>query len=96
MLTYDEMIKKMLENQAVRAEYEDLKPEFVLLDELLKARHQAGLTQEEVAKRMGMKTHSVSRLEAGITDRKSSLSVAVLQKYANAVNCSLEIRLIPR
>jgi len=43
LFSYDEMTEKMMGNPAVRAEYDDLKPEFVLLDELLKARHQAGL-----------------------------------------------------
>ena len=38
MLTNDEMIKKMLDDPEVKAEYDTLKPEFARLDELLKAR----------------------------------------------------------
>jgi transcriptional regulator with XRE-family HTH domain len=64
-----------------------------LLDELLKARGRAGLTQAEVAARMGTKTPAVARLEAGGGSRQHSPSVATLRKYARAVGCRLEIRL---
>lgn len=53
MLTHEEMVRKMLEHPGVKAEYDVLEPEFELLDELLKARDEAGLTQGDVAKRMG-------------------------------------------
>ena len=48
MKTHKELVKKMLKNPAVRAEYEAQKEEFALLDELLRARRRAGLTQAEV------------------------------------------------
>ena len=65
MLTHDEMIKRMLKKPAVKAEYDALAEEFALLDELLQARRRAGLTQAEVASRMGTKTPAVARLEGG-------------------------------
>jgi len=68
--------------------------EFALFDELLKARKEAGLTQAEVALRMGTKTSAVARLEAGGGNNKHSPSIATLQKYAEAVGCHLEIRFV--
>src|SRR5436305_12850220 len=65
MLTDKQLVKKMLENAEVRAEYDALAEEFALLDELLRARQRAGLTQAEVAARMGTKTPTVARLEEG-------------------------------
>ncbi len=54
MLKHDELRARMLKNPAVRKEYERLEKEgFALLDLLLVARHEAGLTQAEIAKRMG-------------------------------------------
>ncbi len=58
------------------------------------ARKAAGLTQAEVAERMGTKTSAVARLEAGGGNKKHSPSIATLQKYAQAVGCQLEIRLV--
>src|SRR5712691_5839982 len=95
MMTHDELVKKMLKQPAVKAEYDAQAEEFALLDELLKARRQAGLTQAEVAARMGTKTPAVARLEAGGGSRQHSPSVATLRKYARAVGCRLEIRLRP-
>src|SRR5213082_1383560 len=96
MITNKELVKKMLKEPAVKSEYDSQTEEFALLDELLKARRRAGLTQAQVAARMGTKTPAVARLEAGGGSRQHSLSVATLRKYARAVGCRLEIRLRPR
>jgi hypothetical protein len=65
MIKHKAFVKKMLKNPADRAEYDAQMEEFALLDELLLARRHAGLTQAEVATRMGTKTPAVARLEAG-------------------------------
>ena len=95
-MTHKDLVRKMLKDPAVKAEYDTQAEEFALLDELLKARRHAGLTQAEVAARMGTKTPAVARLEAGGGSRRHSPSVATLRKYAHAVGCRLEIRLRPR
>jgi len=95
MTTHKAFVKKMLKQPAVKAEYDAQAEEFALLDELLKARRRAGMTQAEVAARMGTKTPAVARLEAGGGSRRHSPSVATLRKYARAVGCRLEIRLRP-
>jgi transcriptional regulator with XRE-family HTH domain len=95
MMTHKAFVKKMLNQPAVKAEYDAQAEEFALPDELLRARRQAGLTQAEVAARMGTKTPAVARLEAGGGSRRHSPSVATLRKYARAVGCRLEIRLRP-
>ncbi len=92
----EELIKKMLKKSAVQAEYDAQAEEFALLDELLRARQRAGLTQAEVAVRMGTQTPAVARLEAGGGSKRHSPSIATLRKYAAAVGCRLEIRLRPQ
>ncbi|WP_370293134.1 helix-turn-helix domain-containing protein [Thalassolituus sp.] len=71
---------KALENDDVRMEYDALEEEFAFISQLLKMRTQAGLTQEEVAARMGTKKSNISRLEKGNT----SPSIKTVQKYARA------------
>ena len=93
MLTHDEMVKQMLSDPAVSAAYESEADEFALTDELLNARKLAGLTQAEVAERMGTKSPTVARLESGGGSLKHSPSIATLGRYAEAVGCRLEIRL---
>ena len=95
MLTHKKLVKTMLEDPAVKAEYDAQAAEFALLDELPGARQRAGLTQSEVAERMGTKTPAVARLESGGGSQRHSPSIATLRKYAEAVGCRLEIRLRP-
>ena len=86
MLTHDELSKKMLANPAVKEAYDAMAPEFALLDELLRARKEAGLSQAQVATLMGTKAPSVARLESALSSSgKHSPSVATLRKYARAV-----------
>jgi transcriptional regulator with XRE-family HTH domain len=96
MMTHDEMVKKILSDPMVKAEYDALEEEFAWFDELLAARQRAGLTQADVARRMGTKTPAVARLEAGGGSQRHSPSIATLRKFADAVGCRLEIRLRPK
>lgn len=93
MLTHKQLVKRMLRKPAVRAEFQALEPEFALLDELLSARTRAGLTQAEVARRMGTHAPAVARLESALGSGKHSPSVSTLRKYAAAVGKKLVIRL---
>ena len=95
MLTHKQLTKKMLDQVPVKLEYERQAEEFALLDELLRARQRAGLTQAEVAERMGTMPPAIARLEAGGGSKKHSPSIATLRKYAQAVGCRLEIKLRP-
>ena len=92
MLTHKELKTRALKRADVKAEYDRLGEEFTLLDEFLKARTTAGITQAEVAKRIGTTQSAVARLESG--RGKHSPSLATLQKYAHALGCRLELRLI--
>lgn len=83
-----------MQDAEFKQEYDALAGEFALFDALLKARQAAGLTQAEVAERMGTQTSAVARLEAGGGSQKHSPSIATLQKYAEAVGCHLEIHLV--
>ena len=94
MLTHSELRKRILSNPEVKEKFDSLKEEFSLFDELLKARMAAGLTQAEVAERMGTKTPAIARLEAGGGNKKHSPSLSTLQKYAQAVDCHVEIKLV--
>lgn len=95
MLTHDELIKKMMQDPAVRAEYKRIeREEMPMLDVILKARTEAGMTQAQVAERMGTKAPAVARLENALVTGKHSPSLATLQKYAAALGKKLEVRLV--
>lgn len=83
---------RALKRPAVRKAYDALEDEFAFLDEVLKARSAAGLTQAEVARRVGTTQSAIARLESGA--RKHSPSIATLQRYARALGYRLEIKLV--
>lgn len=96
MLSHKEFVEQMLSNPEFKAEYDRLEPEFALLDELLRARAASGLSQAEIARRMGTKPPALSRMLAGVGDNKHSPSIATLRKYAEACGKKLQIRLVER
>ena len=93
-MKHSEFKKKALQNKGVKAAYEALEPEFSILREILKARQKAGLSQAEIAEKMGTKAPAVTRLESSLGSGKHSPSIATLKKYANALGCHLQIKLI--
>jgi len=94
MMSHNQLKEKALKKPSVRKEYEALEPEFNLLREMLKARNDAGLSQADVAKRMGTKPPAITRLESSLTSGRHSPSIATLKKYAQAVGCHLEIKFV--
>ncbi len=73
--------------------YGALELEYELASQLLKARTRAGLTQDAVAERIGTTKSAISRLEGS---GKHAPSLTTLQKYARAVGCDLQVRLVPQ
>ena len=66
MQTHNQLVKKLLRRRGVRTEVDRIeREEAALLEALLKARQEAGLTQSQVAVRMGTQAPSVARLGAG-------------------------------
>ncbi|KMJ46483.1 helix-turn-helix transcriptional regulator [Xenorhabdus khoisanae] len=76
---------KALQNPEVKQAYDELEPEFELINTLLSMRKEAGLTQQQVAERMGTKESNISRLEKG----KSNPTLNTLLSYAKACGFQL-------
>lgn len=93
-MTHKELKSKALKKATVRKEYNKLEPEFTLLRAMLRARNEAGLSQAEVAERMGTKSPAITRLESSLSSGKHSPSLATIKKYLEALDCRLEIKII--
>lgn len=92
MLTHKQLRAQALKRPEVTAEFEKQIEEFALLDEFLRARSEQGLTQSEVAARIGTTQSAVARMESG--RGRHSPSLATLSRYAEALGCKLEVRLV--
>lgn len=81
---------RALARPGVRKAYDALEHEFAFLDEVLKARASSGLTQAQLAERIGTTQSAIARLESGT----AKPSVATLQRYADALGYRVEIRFV--
>jgi DNA-binding XRE family transcriptional regulator len=59
-----------------------------LIESLIEARSRAGLSQVEVARRMGVPQPAIVRLEAGT----HSPTLSTLARYASAIGVALDVR----
>ena len=90
-VSFQDFKNKALENAEVRREYEALKPIFELKKQMVKARMDAKLTQEDIANILHTKKSNISRLES--PNAKHLPNLGTLMEYARAVGFSLEIGL---
>lgn len=94
MQTHEQLVAKLVRRPGVRKEVERIeREEGALLDILLKARHAAGLTQAQVAERMGTQPPAVARLERSLATGKHSPSLTTLRRYAEACGKQLTLKL---
>lgn len=92
MLTHKQLRVKALARPDVKAQFDELREEYAILNEFLKARAHQGLTQAQVAEKIGTTQSAVARMESG--RGKHSPSLATLSRYAEALGCRLELRLV--
>lgn len=88
-ISMDEMEKRLLADPEVRREYDALAPEFEIAAELLRARKRAGMSQAELAARMGTSQSTIARLESG----QSLPSTKTLLRFAEATGSKIQLRL---
>jgi transcriptional regulator with XRE-family HTH domain len=84
--------RRALSRPEVKTAYDALAEEFAFLDEVLRARAESGLTQAEVAERVGTTQSAIARLESA--EPKHSPSIATLQKYAKALGYTVQVKLV--
>ncbi len=92
MARVSDLHEKWMKSPSYRKEYKALAKEFDLAAALIDARSQAGLTQGELARRMGTTQPVVARLESG----RSRPSMRTLQRLADATGSRLLIKFEPR
>jgi ribosome-binding protein aMBF1 (putative translation factor) len=92
MARITELHKKWMKEPKYRKAYEALEEEFVLASAVMDVRNRAGLTQQQLARRMGTTQPVVARLESG----RSRPSMRTLERLADATGSRLLISFAPR
>jgi len=87
--TYKQLKRELLRDKKIKQLYESLGPEFAVIEMVIKKRIEKGLSQKELAQRIGTKQSAISRLESGTYNP----SLSFLQKVGEALDVKLKISL---
>jgi ribosome-binding protein aMBF1 (putative translation factor) len=88
-IPFETFKSRLIADPDVKAEYDALAPEFEISAELVRARRRAGLSQAELAARMGTSQSAIARLESGQT----LPSTKTLLRFAKATGSKVRLRL---
>ena len=89
MKSYKSIKKDLLKDKGIRKEYDKIEYEFKIAEIIIEKRLEKGLTQSELAKKIGTKQSAISRLESG----NYNPSITFLEKVAEALNLNLVVSL---
>lgn len=89
MKNYNNFKKELLKDREIKKAYDNLEVEFILIEEIIKKRIKKGITQKELAERIGTKQSAISRFESG----SYNPSLSFLRKLADGLGIKLRISL---
>ena len=90
LVKLDDVMKEQLKDPGFKEEYDALEPEFAVMQAILRARVQAGLTQKQLADMTGISQADISRLERGTANP----SIKTLQRVATALGRKVQIEFV--
>ncbi len=91
MTTLDDLLEEQLKDPIFKEKYDALEPEFMVMQAMIDARREKGITQKDLSKATGISQADISRLEHGT----GNPSIRTLKRVANALHMSLKIEFVP-
>ena len=91
MITYKEYKNKCLEDSNFKKEYDDLEHEYDIINAMIKARKEKGLTQKQLSELTGISQADISRIENGTRNP----SLEMIKRLATGVGMRLKLEFIP-
>jgi len=88
MKSWKDLKKELLENKKVAREYKNLEPRYLIISKLIEARNKMGLTQKDVAEKIGTRQSAIARFESGLANP----TLSFLEKLTTAINAKIIIR----
>ena len=91
MKKLDKALAERMENQDFKLEYDALEPEFAIIQALIDARKNSGITQKALSEKTGIAQADISKIEKG----NSNPSLRTLQRLAAGMDATLKLEFIP-
>ena len=89
-ISFDSFKKQLMVDAEFVEEYEKLRPRYEVISQIIDARKEKNMTQEELARRIGTQKSNISRLESG--DYNPSLDFLI--KVARGLGKELKIQIV--
>ncbi len=89
MRDWKDLRKELLTDPEFKKEYDALELEYSIIAQVIQKRLDKGLTQKQLAEKIGTKQSAIARLEGGTTNP----SIAFLEKVAKALGSKLQVSL---
>lgn len=87
---FQEYLQEQLKNPEFKKYYDEYSKQLEIAYQILKLRKQKGISQAELAKKIGTKQSNIARMEAG----QQNFSTETLQKIASAFKRELKIEFV--
>ncbi len=91
MTNFNDFLNEQLKNPEIKNEYDALEPEFAIIQAMIDARKETGLTQKELSERTGIAQGDISKLENG----SANPSLKTLQRLAAGMDRKLKLEFVP-
>lgn len=88
---FDDFLKEQLKDPELKKEWDALQPEMTIIQAIIDARRNSGLTQKELSKRTGIAQGDISKLENG----NANPSLLTLKRLAEGMGMLLRIEFLP-
>ncbi len=91
MSNFNAILSEQLKDENFKKEYDRLEPEFAIIQAMIDARRETGLTQKELSERTGIAQGDISKLENG----NANPSLRTLQRLAEGMGMQLKVEFVP-
>ena len=88
--SFDDFLKEQLKDPEIKKEWDALQPEMAIIQAIIDARHDSGLTQKELSERTGIAQGDISKMEKG----NANPSIRTLQRLAAGMGKILRIEFV--
>ncbi len=87
---FDDFLEEQLKDEEFRKEFEALQPEHAVIQAIIDARKESGLTQKELAEKTGIAQGDISKIEKGLANP----SLKTLKRLAIGMGKVLKIEFV--
>lgn len=91
MTNFNDFLNEQMKDPEFKAEWDALDPEFAVIEAILAARKESGLTQQQLSERTGIAQTDISKLERG----NGNPSLRTLQRLAAGMGMRVKIEFVP-